>query len=262
MPNGSGIPLAGSSPALPLTTRRCGKILPWPSTISWPHPGWPTILTGAPASTVFTSSMWRRRTSTHTASMRCSSTPPATCRPTICRPVNLPGKSSSTFCRRPVSLLRRALGRICIWPRSPWTLARSMSPPMNTASASQNWMRWAIAAPSGPTVRSPTSGGWEKAMPPSWKPTACTPWEILPGVLSGSLQIITTRNCSINCLVSTRNCSSTMPGAGNPAPLRTLRHTNQKTRASSPGRSCSTHTHLKRQGWSSRRWPMHWRWNW
>ena len=27
--------------------------------------------------------------------------------------------------------------------------------------------------------------GWEKAMPPSWKPTACTPWEILPGVLSG-----------------------------------------------------------------------------
>lgn len=120
----------------------------------------------------------------------------------------------------------------------------------------------AIAAPSGPTVRSPTSGGWEKAMPPSWKPTACTPWEILPGVLSGSLQIITTRNCSINCLVSTRNCSSTMPGAGNPAPLRTLRHTNQKTRASSPGRSCSTHTHLKRQGWSSRRWPMHWRWNW
>lgn len=72
----------------------------------------------------------------------------------------------------------------------------------------------------------------------------------------------TTRNCSINCLVSTRNCSSTMPGAGNPAPLRTLRHTNQKTRALSPGRSCSTHTHLKRQGWSSRRWPMHWRWNW
>lgn len=57
----------------------------------------------------------------------------------------------------------------------------------------------AIAAPSGPTVRSPTSGGWEKAMPPSWKPTACTPWEILPGVLSGSLQIITTRNYSINC---------------------------------------------------------------
>ena len=53
-----------------------------------------------------------------------------------------------------------------------------------------------------------------------------------------------------------------MPGAGNPAPLRTLRHTNQKTRASSPGRFCSTHTHLKRQGWSSRRWPMHWRWNW
>lgn len=85
---------------------------------------------------------------------------------------------------------------------------------------------------------------------------------ILPGVLSGSLQIITTRNCSINCLVSTQNCSSTMPGAGNPAPLRTLRHTNQKTRASSPGRFCSTHTHLKRQGWSSRRWPMHWRWNW
>lgn len=78
------------SPALPLTTRRYGEILPWPSTISWFHPGWPTILTGAPASTVFTSSMWRRRTSTHTASMRCSSTPPATCRPTICRPVNCP----------------------------------------------------------------------------------------------------------------------------------------------------------------------------
>ena len=44
MPNGSGIPLAGSSPAFPLTTRRCGEILPWPSTISWLHPGWPTSL--------------------------------------------------------------------------------------------------------------------------------------------------------------------------------------------------------------------------
>ena len=85
---------------------------------------------------------------------------------------------------------------------------------------------------------------------------------ILPGAPSANPRTTTTRNCSINCLVSTRNCSSTMPGAGNPAPLRTLRHTNQKTRALSPGRSCSTHTHLKRQGWSSRRWPMHWRWNW
>lgn len=47
-----------------------------------------------------------------------------------------------------------------------------------------------------------------------------------------------------------------------PCTIADIKAYKPETRASSPGRSCSTHTHLKRQSWSFRRWPMHWRWNW
>ena len=57
-----------------------------------------------------------------------------------------------------------------------------------------------------------------------------------------SRRTITTRNCSISCSASMRSCSSTTPGAGSPAPLRTSRPTSRKTRASSPGRCCSVPT--------------------
>lgn len=63
-------------------------------------------------------------------------------------------------------------------------------------------------------------GGLAEGTPPNWRRMACTLWATLPGVPLGSPRTITMRNCSTASLGSTQNCSLTMLGAGNPAPLQ------------------------------------------
>ena len=169
---------------------------------------------------------------------------------------------SSTFCRRPVSLLRRALGRICIWPKVAMDIGAKHVP----------------ADEYGVRIAELDEMGYRRSF---WTHRPLTDfWRVGKGYAAkleahGLYTMGDIARCSIGQPTDYHNEELLYKlfgvnaellidhaWAGNPAPLRTLRHTNQKTRASSPGRSCSTHTHLKRQGWSSRRWPMHWRWNW
>ena len=72
----------------------------------------------------------------------------------------------------------------------------------------------------GVTARSRIFGGLAEGTPPNWRRMACTLWATLPGVPLGSPRTITMRNCSTASLGSTQNCSLTMLGAGNPAPLQ------------------------------------------
>ena len=73
----------------------------------------------------------------------------------------------------------------------------------------------------------------------------CSPWAMLPSVPSE------TRTCFTSCSERTRNCSSTMRGAGNRLPLKQLKPIVPAPTASAPVRFCTALMSRKKQSWLS-----------